>query len=100
MDKEKRSFYNYFCEKFQENHLFINTFIIKEPFSPRPLKILVLIAIIELYFLVNALFYTEEYLSEILQIEENDSLFAFDPRIFNYFIYIYAVFGIMTYAIG
>ena len=100
MDKEKRSFCNYFCEKFQENKLFINTFIIKEPFRPRPLKILVLLATIELYFLVNALFYTEEYLSEILQIEENDSFFAFVPRRFNHFIYIYAVVGIMTYAIG
>ena len=100
MDKEKRNFCNYFCEKFQENQLFINTFIIKEPFRPRTLKILVLLITIELYLLVNALFYTEEYLSEILYIEEKDSFFAFAPRRFNYFIYTCAVVGIITYAIG
>ena len=100
IDKEKRTFCEYFCEKFKENQIFFNTFYIKEPFRPRPLKILILLIIIEFYLVVNALFYTEEYLSEILYIEGKDSFFAFVPRRFNHFIYIYAVVGIMTYAIG
>ena len=100
IEKDKRNFFQYFCEKFQENQIFINTFAVKETFRPTALKALVLLVTICLYFLVNALFYTEEYLSKILYIEENDSFLAFVPRRFNHFIYIYAVVGIMTYAIG
>ena len=100
MDKEKRTFCNYFSEKFQENQIFINSFCVKEPLRPKSLKISVLITTIELYFIVNALFYTEEYLSEIFYIDEKDSFFAFAPRRINHFIYIFAVIGIISYAIG
>ena len=100
MDKEKRTFCKYFCEKFQENQIIINTFFIEEVFRPKSLKAIFLIITIELYFVVNALFYTEEYLGEILEIDEKDSFFAFAPRRFNHFIYIYAVTGILKYAIG
>ena len=78
----------------------MKTFCIKEPLSPISLKILVLLITIELYFVVNALFYTEEYLSEISKIDEKDSFFDFVPRRLNHFIYGYAVVGIMTYAIS
>ena len=100
IDKETRTFCQYFSEKFQENQIFINSFYIKETFRPNSLKILTLIMTLKLYFVVNALFYTEEYISEILYIEGKDSFFAFAPRRFNHFIYIYAVVGIMSYAIG
>ena len=100
MDKEKRTFCKYFSEKFQENQIFINSFFVKEPLRPKSIKILVLISTIELYFIVNALFYTEEYLSEIFYIDEKDSFFAFAPRRINHFIYIFAVIGIISYIIG
>ena len=99
VDKEKRTFCQFLCEKSQESQLFIKAFYIKESLRPRPLKILVLIDKIKLYFLVNALFYTEDYLSEISSIDEKDSFFAFVPRRFNYFIYTYAVVGIISYII-
>ena len=100
MDKEERTYCEYFYEKFKENQIFINAFFMTEPLRPKSIKILVLIVTIELYFTVNALFYTEEYLSSLLEIEGEDSFFAFVPRRFNHFIYIVAVIGIITYIIG
>ena len=100
MDKEERTYCEYFSEKFKENQIFINAFFMTEPLRPKSIKILVLIVTIELYFTVNALFYTEEYLSSLLEIEGEDSFFAFVPRRFNHFIYIVAVIGIITYIIG
>ena len=99
VDKEKRTFCQFLIEKSQESQLFIKAFYIKEPLCPRPLKILVLIDKIKLYFVVNALFFTEDYLSEISNIDEKDSFFAFVPRRFNHFIYIYAVVGVISYII-
>ena len=98
MDKEKRTFFQFFCEKFQEKQLLIKTFYIKEPLRPKVLKILVLIDIIKLYFVVNALFFTEEYLSELSNIDGKDSFLDFVPRRINHFFYIYAVVGIISYS--
>ena len=66
ISKDKRTFCQYFCEKFQNDQIFINAFCIREIFKPRALKFLLLIMTIELYFVINALFYNEEYLSELL----------------------------------
>ena len=101
IDKEKRTFFTYFCVKFQINQIFVNTFYIKEPLRPRSLKTLVLIMTIELYFAINAIFYNEDYLSELFYIKkEEEKFFSFVKRRFNYFIYTSAVSGIISYFVG
>ena len=40
LDKENRSFNNYFCEKFKNNQIIINTFFIIDVFKPRTFKII------------------------------------------------------------
>ena len=100
IDKEKRTFFMFFCEKFQESQIIIYTFLIKQPLRPRPLKIMLFFLMIEIYFVVNALFYTEEYLSEIFRINSKDGFFDFVPRRFNQFVYIYVVIGFISYIFG
>ena len=100
IDKEKRTFCEYFCEKFKLNQIFINTFYIKEPLRPRSLKILVLIMTIEFYFVVNAIFYSEDYLSELFYSTKKDKFYSFIPRRFNEFIYTSAVSGVISYFVG
>ena len=39
-------------------------------------------------------------MNELLKIEEKESFLSFIPRRFNYFIYTYAVVGIMSYALS
>ena len=100
LDKDKRTFFLYFFEIFKNNQIFINSFCIIETLKPRPLKLLILIMTIELYFVITALFYNEEYLSELFNSSEKDSFFSFVPRRVNQFIYTSAVSGIISYLIG
>ena len=100
IDKETRAFGSYFCEKFQINQIFINSFFINEPFRPKSLKILLLIMTIELYFLINAIFYNEDYLSDLFYSTEEEKFFSFIRRRFNEFIYTSAVSGIISYFVG
>jgi hypothetical protein len=100
LDQDKRTFCEYFWEKFKNNQIFINTFFINEIFRPKALKCIIFIMTIELYFVINALFYNEEYLSELFNSDEEELLFSFVKRRFNQFIYTSAVSGIISYLIG
>ena len=100
MNKEKRTFCQYFSEKFKKNQIFINSFFVPEVLRPRILKINLLIITIELYFVINALFYNEEYLSELFNSNKKDHFFSFIPRRLNQYIYTSAVSGIISYLMG
>ena len=100
ISKDKRTFCQFFCERFQNNQIFINAFCIKEILRPRSLKLLILIMTIELYFVINALFYNEEYLSNLFNSKEEETFFSFIPRRVNEYIYTSAVSGIISYLIG
>jgi len=100
LDKDKRTFCEYFFEKFKNNQIFINTFFINEILRPKSLKFIILIITIELYFVINALFYNEEYLSELFNSNKEELFFSFVPRRFNQFMYTSAVSGIISYLVG
>ena len=100
IENDKRKFGTYFCEKFKINQIFINTFYIKEVFQPRSLKILVLIMNIELYFVINAFFYNEDYLSDLFFSTEEEQMFSFVGRRFDEFIYTSTVSGIISYFVS
>ena len=100
VEKDERTFCQYFTEKFVNNQIFINTFYISEELRPRSLKILVLSLTIELYFIVNALFYTEDYLSERYNSTEEESFFSFIPNRINEFIYVSCINGVIAYLIS
>ena len=100
LDKDKRTFIAYFCEKFKNNQIFINTFFIKEKFRPRSLKILVLIMTIELYFVINAIFYNEDYLADLFYSEEEEKFYSFITRRVDEYIYTSAVSGIISYFVS
>ena len=72
--KDKRSFCKTFWENLQSNQLIINTFCMNEPFKPRPIKILLLVLEIDLYLLVNGMFFNEEYISKIFHLKKDDIL--------------------------
>ena len=99
IDKDKRSFCVYFFNNFKENQIFINTFYIKEPLRPLSLKCLVLILTIELYFTITALFYNEDYLTDLFYSKEEEKFFSFVKRRINQFLYSSAVSGIISYLI-
>jgi hypothetical protein len=97
--KDKRKFCNYFSDKIKSNLIIVNTFIVKEPLKPTPLKILLLILDIDLYFLINALFFNEEFISKIFHSNKKENFFSFIPRCINRFFYITFVGVIINYLI-
>ena len=82
------------------NQIFVNTFYIKEEFRPMNLKILVLIMTIELYFVINALFYNEDYLSDLYFSTEEEKFYSFFMRRFDECIYTSAVSGVIAYFVS
>ena len=97
IQKDKRTFCEFFTEKMINNQMFINTFYNKDMFKPRILKIMLLVMTIELYFVITALFYTEDYLSERFNSDEKENFFSFIPKRINAFIYTSIVNGIIGY---
>ena len=100
LDKETRTFKTYFCENFKNNQIILNTFYKKEIFKPRTFKIILFIITIELYFVINALFYNEEYLSKLFNSNEPEHFFSFVQRRLSDFFYASAVSIIISYLIG
>ena len=85
--RDKRKMCEYFSTKLQTQQIIFNTFIYIEPLKPRLIKIMLFILDIDLYFCVNALFFNEEYVSEVFHLKEKDNFFSFVPRSINRFFY-------------
>ena len=84
---DKREFCEFFGEKIKENQIIMNTFYFKENLRPMSIKIILLLLNIDLYFIVNGLFFSEEYLSELFNSNEEETFFSFIPRSISRFFY-------------
>ena len=87
-------------ENLIEDQIIANTFIAEDPLKPRTIKIILLILNIVLYFVINGLFFSEEVISELYNIdEEEENFFSFFPRSITRIIYcaiVSIVIGIIT----
>ena len=84
---DKRTLLEFFCDTLKDNQIILNTFYSYEPFKPRAIKIIIFILNIFLYFVVNALFINDDYISEVYYLEKQDNFFSFIPRSINRFFY-------------
>ena len=57
-----------------------NTFISADPLKPRSIKIILFVLNILLYFVINALFINDDYISEVYNLEGKDNFLSFIPR--------------------
>jgi hypothetical protein len=85
--ERKRNFFIYFFKRIKKQHILINSFFIVDNIQPRSIKILLFLTEIDLYLLINAMLFNEEYISEIFHIEKKESFFSFVPRSINRYIY-------------
>ena len=76
MRKDNRSFCQFFCDSLIEKQMIFNAFCESEPLRPFSLKMILLVLNIVLYFVVNGIFYSEDYISEIYH-SENERFFSF-----------------------
>jgi hypothetical protein len=97
--KDKRKLCEYFYEKIKNNQIILDTFCAYDPLRPRPIKIILFILEIDLYFLVNGLFFNEEYISEVFNLKEPDKFFSFVPRSIDRFFYTTLVGVIVGYVV-
>ena len=98
--RDKRSFCSYLCNIIQEKQSFAYTFISSDPINTRMIKFILFCLNIDLFFVVNGLFFSESFISELYHLEDKDeTFFSFVPRTIDKVIYttIVAVFiGYLT----
>ena len=74
---DERIFCRMFLYSLKQRQMIINTFFLKEGFKPMPFKILLMIFSFTCYFVVNGLFYNEEYISQQFKIEGERTIFEY-----------------------
>ena len=87
LKNDNRSFCEYYCDKYIENQIIMDTFFNTEILKPISIKIIILLLNIILYFFINGLFFSEEYVSDLFHLNKEDKFFSFFPRSITRFIY-------------
>ena len=77
---DKRTFLTYFSECLKEKQIIAHTFIAKDNLKPRTMKIIVFSLNMLLYFVVNGLLFSEEVITELYELDEDEETF------FSYFL--------------
>ena len=85
--KDDRKFCEYFSETFKEKQTIANTFFAVDVLKTRTMKIIIFILDIILYLIVNGIFFSENYVSEVYNLEGEEGFFDFFPRSINRFVY-------------
>ena len=93
---DRRGYCEFFADRLMEKILILDTFFAKEPLKPMTIKIIVFILTILCYFVINGLFYNEEYISKLFHLEKDD-FFDFIPRSIKRFIYTLIVCELVQY---
>ena len=97
--RDKRTFCVYFCDNIKTDLLILNIFCNYEKLNPWPIKFLLFVLNVDLYFFVNGLFFTEDYLSEMLY-DKNVNFFDFALRFIDRLYYITLINIIISYCIN
>ena len=94
--KDKRTFCKYFWDRIKIEQIILSIFLKHEALKPIPIKIIILIFNIDLYLIINGLFFSENYLSDLLY-AKNETKWSFINRIFDRIAIIIIVVIIINY---
>ena len=97
---DKRPFCLFYWERLKEKQLIINIICNHEFLRPITMKFLLLLLNIDLYFVVNGLFYNEDYISNLFHSTEKETFFSFFKRSIERFFYATIVGVIIESIIG
>ena len=84
---DKRSFWEFFVDRLKTKQMIADTFYHKDKIRPISIKLILFLLNIDLYFFINGLFFSEEYIIELYHVETEDSFFTYLPRSINRFLY-------------
>ena len=97
--RDTRTFCVYLVDNVKTDLLILNIFCNYEQLNPWPIKFLLFILNIDLYFFVNGLFFTEDYLSEMLY-DKNVNFLDYASRFMERLYYITLVGIIIGYVMN
>ena len=97
--RDTRTFCVYLVDNVKTDLLILNIFCNYEQLNPWPIKFLLFILNIDLYFFVNGLFFTEDYLSELLY-DKNVNFLDYASRFMERLYYITLVGIIIGYVMN
>ena len=84
---DKRTFFEYLSDRLKEKQIILDILFNKENLRPMTVKIMLLLLNIDLYFVINGLFFNEKYISELFNSTEEETFFSFFPRSIGRFFY-------------
>ena len=87
IEKDKRTFCEYFCENVKNRLIIIKSFFIEDKLKPKSIKIMIFILNIVFYLSINGLMYTEQYISDLYDTEK-EQFSQFISRIMGHLIYV------------
>ena len=90
LEKDKRSFLQYFIQTIKEKHLIVNTFFIVDNIKPKTIKLISFLLKFDFYLLFNGMIYSESFLIELYNNDDN-SFFNFVYRNFEHLFYIFII---------
>ena len=96
--EDKRTYCQYFLDKIKKEQIILSTFLKQEILKPIPLKIVLLLLNIDLYLFINALFFNENYISDLLNFKK-DTFSSFINRLYDRIIIITITGVIINYVV-
>ena len=85
---DKRNFFEYFIFRLKKKQIIMEVFFYKENLKPMSIKVILLLLNINLYFVINGLFFNETYIGKIYNAnDDEENFFSYLSRSFNNFIY-------------
>ena len=98
--REKRTFCKIFLDKLVVRQRLINLFCSKVWIIPKSIRTIFLIVMIDLYFVINAIFYNEEYISKLYHSNKEETFFSFALRSLNRIVYTSAASSVLDFIIS
>ena len=98
--KENRAFCRMFFDRLRVKQMVVNLFYSNNWIIPKSIKIILIIIKIDLYIVINALFYNEEYISNLCYSNEKEKFLSFIPRSLNRIFYTSVVSTVLDFMIS
>ena len=70
-ERDHRLFCGYLVDQIKSNFILVSAIVNNDPFKPRTIKLLLFILNVDFYFVVNALFINEDFISEVYHSDKN-----------------------------
>ena len=100
INRENRDFCRIFLDKLIARQMIVDLFYNNNWILPKSIKFIFFIVRIDLYIVVNALFYNEEYITNLYYSKEKEKFFSFVPRSLNRIIYTSIVSTVLNFIIS